>query len=200
MAHGLVHGLVLGAAAEVTLYATLYSISKGSLSRISGLDWELWLGLFALNALSMLIQAFVAVGRLNVGRTFRWAAFAEASFLGMAPVISDQFDTVKDILFAGLCFQAESSLLHVMGMCSLLYLLFIHFYFLSSDSTLAELAASHIPVVLVASSAAQPEGTSRDIFTCCQVLQRKVLPMLYKQTTPTRHGGWCCEVSCEQMT
>lgn len=32
-------------------------IFRKSLSQISGLDWELWLGLFALNALSMLIQA-----------------------------------------------------------------------------------------------------------------------------------------------
>ena len=32
-------------------------ILRKSLSQISGLDWELWLGLFALNALSMLIQA-----------------------------------------------------------------------------------------------------------------------------------------------
>lgn len=36
----------------------------------------------------------------------------------------------------------------------LLYLLLIHFYFLSMDSTLGELAASHIPVVLVASTPA----------------------------------------------
>jgi hypothetical protein len=39
--------------------ATIYSISKQSLSPISGLDWELWLALFALNALSMLVQADV---------------------------------------------------------------------------------------------------------------------------------------------
>ena len=27
--------------------------------------------------------------------------------MGMSPVISDQFDTVKDVVFAGLCFQSD---------------------------------------------------------------------------------------------
>lgn len=174
----------------VSVMATIYSISKNSLSQISGLDWELWLGLFALNALSMLIQAFVAVGRLNPGRIFRLGAFAEASFTGMTPVISDQFDTVKDVLFAGLCFQSHSRLLQILGISSLLYLLLIHFYFLSMDSTLGELAASHIPVVLVASTPApQPNSEApRSLggHGPCAVLQRKILPVLYRQTTPTR--------------
>ena len=174
----------------VSVMATIYSISKKSLSQISGLDWELWLGLFALNALSMLIQAFVAVGRLNPGRIFRLGAFAEASFTGMTPVISDQFDTVKDVLFAGLCFQSDSRLLQILGISSLLYLLLIHFYFLSMDSTLGELAASHIPVVLVASTPA-PQRNSEAPRSLgghgpCAVLQRKILPVLYRQTTPTR--------------
>eukprot|EP00435_Cladocopium_sp_Y103_P008223 s3723_g2.t1 len=181
----------------VSLMATIYSISQQSLSPMSGLDWELWLGLFSLNALSMLVQAFVAVGRLNVGRSFRLGAFAEASLTGMSPVISDQFDTVKDVVFAGLCFQSDSLFLHVMGICSLLYLLFIHFYFLSMDSTLAELAASHIPVVLVASTAVGPTtGTPPAQFATrgwCSALKRRILPVLYRQTTPTRRWMLCVE-------
>lgn len=182
----------------VSLMATIYSISKQSLSPISGLDWELWLALFALNALSMLVQAFVAVGRLNVGRSFRLGAFAEASLMGMSPVISDQFDTVKDVVFAGLCFQSDSLFLRVMGICSLLYLLFIHFYFLSMDSTLAELAASHIPVVLVPSTALLPTAvpaatTAAPGGTGCGVVKRRILPVLYRQTTPTRRWMLCME-------
>ena len=48
-------------------------ILRKSLSRISGLDWELWLGLFVLNALSMLIQAgfLVDYGRM-MGCFFYW--------------------------------------------------------------------------------------------------------------------------------
>ena len=42
----------------------------------------------------------------------------EASFTGMTPVISDQFDTVKDVLFAGLCFQSDSRLLQILGISS----------------------------------------------------------------------------------
>lgn len=36
----------------------------------------------------------------------------------MTPVISDQFDTVKDVLFAGLCFQSHSRLLQILGISS----------------------------------------------------------------------------------
>lgn len=177
----------------VSLMATIYSISTKSLSQISGLDWELWLGLFVLNALSMLIQAFVAVRRLNPGRIFRLGAFAEASITGMTPVISDQFDTVKDVLFAGLCFQSNSRLLQILGISSVLYLLLIHFYFLSMDSTLGELAASHIPVVLVASTPVPQQQNSeappRSLgggHGPSAVLRRRILPVLYRQTTPTR--------------
>ena len=33
-------------------------------------------------------------------------------------MISDQFDTVKDVLFAGLCFQSDSRLLQILGISS----------------------------------------------------------------------------------
>ena len=82
----------------------------------------------------------------------------------------------------------------------LLYLLFIHFYFLSIDSALAELAASHIPVVLVASSAADAadavgvrtvapsaaDAAALGRCGCGGMAKRRILPVLYRQTTPTR--------------
>lgn len=37
----------------------------------------------------------------------RWFPCVKASLMGMSPVISDQFDTVKDVVFAGLCFQSD---------------------------------------------------------------------------------------------
>lgn len=76
----------------------------------------------------------------------------------------------------------------------LLYLLFIHFYFLSMDSTLAELAASHIPVVLFPSTALLPTAVPATTTTAapggtgCGVVKRRILPVLYRQTTPTRWG------------
>ena len=33
----------------------------------------------------------------------------QASLLGMSPLISDQFDTVKDVVFAGLCVQCDGA-------------------------------------------------------------------------------------------
>jgi len=61
------------------------------------------------------------------------------------------------------------------------------------DSTLAELAASHIPVVLVPSTALLPTAvpaatTAAPGGTGCGVVKRRILPVLYRQTTPTRRG------------
>lgn len=162
------------------LLATLYVIYHGGLHR--GF-WTLWLGLFALNALAMLGQALVAAVGLRTGHSFRGTAFLEATGTGLLPIISDQFDLFKDIVFAGFCFQSHSLLVQFLAPCSLAYSLLIHVYFICDDSVLAELSQCYIPLLLLRSS---PPSIDVEVAEDGNTVACSVWPIFYRQTTPTK--------------
>ena len=181
----------------VTIYlsfaASIWSLQTGRLSKILGLDWEVYLFLFCCGCLSLLIQSVVAVAWLKAGDRFDATAFAVAS-MSVLPFVSDQFDSLKDIIFGTLCVQSEHWAMKVLGVFSWLYLLAFHAWFIScgvvvgledrnpkfylGGNCFSELATSHLAVLLTApkvdgeSSAGFWEGT--------------ILPMLYKQLTPSK--------------
>ena len=114
-----------------------------------------------------------------------------ASFSSMAPFISDQYDTLKDVIFGGLCFQSEHLMMKTVGVLSWLYLLAFHGFFLwlslgdapkwvPGVNCAAELATSHLPVLL---TAPKVDGESSGGFW-----EGTLLPIIYKQvTTSKRH-------------
>ena len=61
-----------------------------------GMVWEAWVLLFALNGLSLLLQAVIAAATLPSGRKYGIGTFAEATISAMLPFLSEPYDTHKE--------------------------------------------------------------------------------------------------------
>ena len=48
----------------------------------------------------------------------------------MAPIISDFYDTLKDVIFGALCLQSEHLMIQILGVVSWSYLFLFHTWFL----------------------------------------------------------------------
>eukprot|EP00435_Cladocopium_sp_Y103_P061697 s677_g23.t1 len=186
--------LSLGGTVSLSLAATLWSMASGTLSKTFGLDWEIYLVLFCCAGASLLVQAVLAVTWLKAGDSFDWTAFAVASFSSMAPVISDQCDTLKDIIFGGFCLQSQNFFMKMVGVLSWSYLLAFHAWFIfleavnESDALGAncfnELATSHLSVLLIAPKV-QGEWSEWS-GGCCQGIKMTILPTIYRQVTKSK--------------
>ena len=129
--------LSFGVTMSLSLVASLWSLKTGRLSKVTGLDWEVYVILFCCVGLALLVQAVWAVARLKPGDRFDSTAFAVAAFTSMAPIISDFYDTLKDVIFGALCLQSEHLMIQILGVVSWLYLFLFHAYFLSLGSCTA---------------------------------------------------------------
>ena len=175
----------------LSFVATLWSLETGRLSKTFGLDWEIYLLLFGCAGASLLIQAVLAVAWLKAGDRFDFSAFAVASFSSMAPFLSDQLDTFKDVIFGGLCLQSQHFSMKAVGVLSWSYLLAFHAWFFwlaavppnMSDALGAncfnELAASHLSVLLIA-----PKVPGEWSGGCWEGI---ILPIIYRLTKSKRH-------------
>ena len=199
--------LSFGVTVSLSLVASLWSLRTGRLSKVTGLDWEVYLILFCCVGLTLLVQAVWAVARLKPGDRFDSTAFAVAAFTSMAPIISDFYDTLKDVIFGALCLQAQHQMIQILGVVSWLYLVLFHAWFLllgdkayhqyikmlvlgvvSSKEVLgrhcfAELASSHLSVLLT-SPKVPGEWSGGCTATGCW--EGTILPILYKQLTPSK--------------
>ena len=125
----------------------------------------------------------------------------------MAPIISDFYDTLKDVIFGALCLQDQHQMIQILGVVSWLYLVLFHAWFLlvgdtayhqcikrlllivcSSKEVLgrhcfAELASSHLSVLLT-SPKVPGEWSGGCTATGCW--EGTILPVLYKQLTPSK--------------
>ena len=121
--------LSFGATMSLSLVASLWSLKTGRLSKVTGLDWEVYLILYCCVGLALLVQAVWAVARLKPGHRFDSTAFAVAAFTSMAPIISDFYDTLKDVIFGALCLQSEHLMIQILGVVSWSYLFLFHIWF-----------------------------------------------------------------------
>eukprot|EP00435_Cladocopium_sp_Y103_P013848 s5178_g3.t1 len=169
--------LSFGGTVLLSFAACLWSLENGRLSKTFGLDWEIYLLLFGCAGASLLIQAVLAVAWLKPGDRFDATAFAVASFSSMAPIISDQFDTLKDIIFGGLCLQSQHWFMKIVGVLSWSYLLAFHAWF-SGANCFNELATSHLSVLLIA-----PKVQGEWSGGCWEGI---VLPTIYRQVTRSK--------------
>ena len=172
--------LIFGATYVVSLGAVVWSLETGRLSKSTGLDWEIYLLLFSLVGVWQLVQAVGAVALMDPSDRFELSTFGMASFLAMMPFLSDFFDSLKDIIFGGLCMQSEYAVLKIVGVVSWIYLLAIHVYFFNSPNCLAELTATYLSVLV---AAPKPKSDSS-----LMNFRETVLLALYKQTTPTKRN------------
>ena len=213
--------LSFGVTVSLSLVASLWSLKTGRLSKVTGLDWEVYLILFCSVGLALMVQAMWAVARLKPGDRFDSTAFAVASFTSMAPIISDFYDTLKDVIFGALCLQSEHLMIQILGVVSWLYLFLFHAYFLlvgdkdcikyireAADGQFicccliccsllcgakegeilgrhgfAELASSHLSVLL---TSPKVPGEWSGGCTAMGCWEGTILPLLYKQLTPSK--------------
>eukprot|EP00931_Biecheleriopsis_adriatica_P106867 TRINITY_DN8122_c0_g1_i7.p1 TRINITY_DN8122_c0_g1~~TRINITY_DN8122_c0_g1_i7.p1 ORF type:complete len:534 (+),score=99.47 TRINITY_DN8122_c0_g1_i7:79-1680(+) len=169
----------------------VWSLCKGKLSPSTGLDFELYYVHFGMTAVSLVVQSTVAVRRLPKNAEFGDGTFAEATVFGMMPLLSDGFDTLKDMIFGALCVQSDHTLLKFLGISSWVYLLGVHVRLFFNYDCIMEMAGSYLPVLL-----APPKKTHGDELqaqteelqaqTTLDFWQQKVWPKLYKQSTPAK--------------
>ena len=178
--------LSFGGTVSLSFAVCMWSFETGHLSKTLGLDWEVYLLLFCCAGASLIAQAVLAVAWLKAGDRFDATAFTVASFSSMAPFLSDQFDTLKDIIFGWLCWQSKHLFMKIVGVLSWSYLLAFHAWFFyvrhARDALGAncfnELAASHLSVLLI-----PPKVTGERPGSCWEGI---VLPAIYKQVTKSK--------------
>ena len=181
--------LSFGSTVLLSFAATLWSMENGRLSKTLGLDWEVYLLLFCCAGASLLVQAVLAVAWLKAGDRFDATAFAVASFSSMAPFLSDQWDTLKDIIFGGLCLQSQHVFMKIVGVLSWSYLVAFHalFFFMhyfmevylpQAPNCFNELATSHLSVLLI-----PPKVQGEWSGGCWEGI---ILPTIFKQVTKSK--------------
>jgi len=139
------------------------------------------MALFSLVGVGLLIQAVVAVCRLPAGEKFVTSAFPVACATSMIPTLSDYFDTLKDVIFTTLCLNSDRYFIRIMGICSWIYLVAVHVYFVFyRQNCLAELCGTYVPLIAVPPA---PKGTKE---SGDGIWSGTLLPLLYKQLTPTK--------------
>lgn len=158
----------------VDLVVAVWSLNTDRVSRTTGLAFEIWYALYVFNGMFLLVQAVYAVQYLPKGRVFGMTTFAEAAIAALMPVLSDAYDTLKDVLFGALCFASTS--LHWLGYVSLGYVAFIHCIMLCFNSLTMELAGSYLPALLAESSSDPSTGNGLTKW-------EKFMGVVYKQTT-----------------
>ena len=159
---------------------TIAGLKDGSLTKERGLAWESYVLLLSSACSWLVAQALIIVLTLEPGRAYVSTAFGEAMLGGMFPFVADSFDTLKDVLFGGLCFQSSKTGLHVLGVFSWAYLYVFHVCLLRSSRVLLNLSASHLSVFALSTTDlnnALSSGLSR---------AEKVMALLAKQLSPTK--------------
>ena len=147
------------------------SLATNRLSKDTGLDWEVYYLLFLINCTWLVVQAAVAVFRLRGRRKFSLSVFAECTIVGTWPILSDAYDTLKDVLFGALCIQSEYVLLKIIGAASWMYLILIHVYFARDDNCVADLILCYLCVLMAPTTAEDVDGNSSSI--SCWVLVKE---------------------------
>ena len=173
--------IVFGLSLTAVSCSCFWAMMTHRLSTSSGLDWELYMALFSLVGVGLLIQAVVAVCRLPAGEKFAMSAFPVACATSMIPTLSDYFDTLKDVIFSALCLNSDKDFIKFMGICSWIYLVAIHDYFVSDrQNCLAELCGTYVPLIAVPPAPKSTKESTDGIWS------GTLLPLLYKQLTPTK--------------
>ena len=173
--------IVFGLSLTAVSCSCFWAMMTHRLSTSCGLDWELYMALFSLVGVGLLIQAVVAVCRLPAGEKFAMSAFPVACATSMIPTFSDYFDTLKDVIFSTLCLNSDKDFIKFMGYCSWIYLVAIHDHFVSDrQNCLAELCGTYVPLI---AAPPVPKNTKE---STDGIWSGTLLPLLYKQLTPTK--------------
>ena len=128
---------------------TAWCASTERLSPSTGLPWEIyWLVLLILSV-AFLMQALLAVVlKSSPSSIYGLTAFGQATLLQVMPFISDAFDTLKDVVFGGLCMVNDDVVIKVLGAVSWMWLLIVHVGLLCREDTLMQLVSTYLSVYI----------------------------------------------------
>jgi len=160
----------------VCLVTVIWSTATNRLSKDTGLDWEVYWVLLTANCAWLLIQAAVLVAT-TTNEDYSVSAFLEASVFGTGPLFADSFDTLKDAMFGGLCWQSSRSELKIIGIVSWAYLALIHVRLFRLDEYVAEFQSSYLGVLYAPSKPKKSNNSS---------VAMTMMMMIYKQCTWTK--------------
>ncbi|CAK0896211.1 unnamed protein product [Prorocentrum cordatum] len=152
----------------------LWCSNAGLLSAKTGLPWEGYFTMLSLGNLWCLLQALC----LEPGK-FAPSAFTMAMVAGLAPFLSDAFDTFKDIQLGGLCLQAEHRIVRLVGVASIAYVAVLNFRILQDTVGAAELADTYLSVTF---ASVEHEAAAAGLHAFPEY-PGKAVQLLYKQTT-----------------
>ena len=126
---------------------TAWCVSTERLSPSTGLPWEIyWLVLLILGV-ALLMQASLAVAfKSSAEKKYGLTAFGQATLSTLMPFISDAFDTLKDVVFGGLCILNEHEVIKTLGAFSWMWLLIVHVGLLYRLDTLRQLVSTYLSV------------------------------------------------------
>jgi len=198
-------GLATFAHLTIVTKIMLTSVWSDRLSLSFGPDWEGYAVVLDSGLLWMLLQALALV-YARPGAQFGKTAFAEASLATVMPFLADPFDTLKDCLFAAFALDDPLWVSQAIGCASLAWLWSIHIFMLRDDELRLELEGSYLSVLLinpVVSGAGELQNQPEDPVTaetgcCCSLYIKvtgKLLPPIFKQTTPERGRALAIEDS-----
>ena len=194
--------LSFGVTVSLSLVASLWSMKTGRLSKVTGLDWEVYLILFCCVGLSLLVQAVWAVARLKPGDRFDSTAFAVSAFTSMAPIISDFYDTLKDVIFGALCLQSEHLMIQILGVVSWLYLFLFHAWFLlvgcDVDMFMRRTECLICMMCLLFLFGGRPEILGRHCFA--ELASSHLSVLLTSPKVPGEWSGGCTATGCWEGT
>ncbi|CAE7935414.1 Nlrc3, partial [Symbiodinium sp. KB8] len=166
----------------ISLLAVFGSLRSNRLSKATGLDFEVYLLFFLLQGMRLLRQAATVTRSLSPGDRFPIDTFALGTVAAIMPFLADTFDTLKDVVFAGLCLLSKSLALNMAGFASLAWLPWVHCTLLRDTDCVADLSGSYFPF-----ASAQPvndEAEAAEGEECCWPKVEKCLHELYKLTAP----------------
>ena len=169
---------------------TAWCASTERLSHSTGLPWEIyWLVLLSLSV-AFLMQALLAVALKSSSSTYIYIyiyiyiygleAFGQATLFTVMPFISDAFDTLKDVVFGGLCMVNEHVVIKVLGAFSRMWLLIVHVGLLRREDTSMQLVGTYLSIYMASFDA----GKNDDLFqTMTRTPWNAAVSILFKQTT-----------------
>jgi hypothetical protein len=128
---------------------TAWCASTERLSPSTGLPWEIYWLVLLIMGVAFVMQALLAVAiKSSASSKYGLAAFGQALLFTVMPFISDAFDTLKDVIFGGLCMVSEHEVIKVLGAFSWMWLLIVHLGLLGREDTLMPLVSTYLSVYM----------------------------------------------------
>ena len=162
------------------------SMASGRLSTDCGLDYEVYFILFVLQGLNLLRQAATVTSRYPASVRFESSTFVLGTLAAMMSFLADSFDTLKDVVFAGLCLMSGHWEVKVMGIVSWAWLVFIYFNFLQDAQARGELSSMYRPFSAALPQSAQPQEYPKGCMNRIWAKLETVLYELCKHTTSAK--------------